>query len=125
MKLCEYHVHFLKALSDCKVPFVVIGGMARVHHFGGDTKDLDVWVQAGTADEQLEKALLAWVEKFPRHVMHPNSFKPPLNVRPIVQVHFPEQDIFYHDHRGEWHFLKATEGIDLLTSLPPLLLFAS
>jgi hypothetical protein len=94
--------------------------MARVYHFAGETKDLDVWVEAGTADDRLEEALLAWVKQFPRHVSNPNSFKPPLNIRPNVQVHFPERDVYYQSVSGEWSLLKATAGIDLLTSRPPL-----
>jgi hypothetical protein len=60
--LNSYHREFLKLLSECGVRFMVIGGQARHHYYGTETRDLDVWAQN---DEALQRALAAWMESHP------------------------------------------------------------
>ena len=120
MQLSEYHYQFLHALIEFEVKFLVIGGQARSHHFGNYSKDLDVWAQAGIADRNLEDLLIFWVKQFPMHVSRPMDFRKPLAIREGVQVHFPEMDVNFRMPDGTWATIEARNGIDVLTSLPPL-----
>ena len=93
--LNEYQLQFLKLLVDRRCRFLIIGGQARSIHEGAVTRDLDVWVDISSANRPtLDLTLLAWATE---HRMHSSAdfSQTPLQLRPCVQIKFPECNAFF------------------------------
>jgi hypothetical protein len=119
--LNEYHLKFLDHLIRYNVRFLVIGGQARRFQSPSHkTTDLDIWVSLAPGDRKsLEAALANWSRLHPQHTNQP--LVPPLNLRPNVQIHFPETDgVFYLDRSDRMAQVDAEQGVDVLTSLGDL-----
>jgi hypothetical protein len=121
MSLNEYHLQFLEHLVRHNVKFIVVGGQAQ--HFrcpNYETADLDIWARLAPDNrKRLEQALVSWSRQHPQHTNRPLT--PPLNLRPNIQVHFPESDgVRYIDRAKKMAQVDANQGIDVLTSLGDL-----
>lgn len=114
-----YHLKFLRHLIKCGVRFLIVGGQARNLLFGTHTKDLDVWVDLSDSNRPvLDDALIAWAEEHPSHTRL--SWTTPLQLRPRVQIKFPDQYAMYMSESNEIVEIKLEDGIDVLTSLSGL-----
>jgi hypothetical protein len=112
----EYHLQFLKLFVERGVRFLIIGGQARAAHHGTRTRDLDVWVDISVANRpSIDNALFAWAAKYPTHSA--SSFSPPLQLRPNVQIKFPDAEVLFLGADGEPHEIGPEDCIDVLTSI--------
>ncbi|MDK4726401.1 hypothetical protein [Rhizobium phaseoli] len=67
--LNDYQKEFLDNLNRHKARFLVIGGVARQHYTGGDTKDLDILIDIDERREAIEAALQEWKQRYAIHTM--------------------------------------------------------
>jgi len=114
--LNPYQKQFLQNFLSHRVRFVVIGGMARFHYHDIPTRDLDVLVDIGATRLATEHALLAWATRYPAHTLR--DMTPPLALRPMVQVKFPDDVCLYMDEGGEIREIAPEDGVDILTTIP-------
>ena len=69
--------------------------------------------------DKLNSALVSWSREHPQHSNQP--LVSPLNMRPNVQIHFPESDgVSYIDCANTMAQIDAKQGIDVLTSVGDL-----
>jgi hypothetical protein len=116
--LNDYHIQFLHHLVRRDVVFMIVRGQARwLANNAYRTRDCDVWVSIADADKpKLEGALIAWARAHPQHTNQ--NWASPLQLRPKVQIAFPENDgVWYLDRGGKPKELTTDDRIDVLTSL--------
>jgi hypothetical protein len=113
--LNDYHLQFLHLLHHRGARFLVIGGQARYAHFGTPTQDLDIWVDISAKSRPaLDHCLVSWKEEHSLHTLMCVSH--PLELRPNVQIKFPDADALYLKSNGEMAEISAEDG-DILTSI--------
>jgi hypothetical protein len=116
--LNDYHIQFLHHLAGYSVRFLIVGGRARwLSERAHKKRDLDVWVGVADTDKPaLERALVAWSQAHPTHTAKP--LQAPLQLRPEVQIAFPDCDgVAYMDRSGVIRELSTGDRIDELTTL--------
>ncbi|MGL4090848.1 hypothetical protein [Hyphomicrobiales bacterium] len=113
----EYQQQFLEHIDADGVRYLVIGGQARLVHFGNTTSDLDVWVDIGDANlAALERSLVGWVDRYPAHWF--KTLVAPLALRAGLQFKFPDVDgCLFLSADGELLEIGTTNGVDVLTSV--------
>ncbi|MBB2678699.1 UNVERIFIED_ORG: putative nucleotidyltransferase [Rhizobium esperanzae] len=114
--LNDYQKEFLNNLIRHNARFLVIGGVARQHYEGGHTKDLDILIDIDERIEAIEAALQEWKQRYAIHTML--DLIPPLALRPMVQMKFPDDLCDYQDRKGDVREIGPDDGVDVLTSLP-------
>ncbi|MGR9169604.1 hypothetical protein [Rhizobium sp. KDH_Rht_773_N] len=114
--LNDYQKEFLENLILHQVRFLVIGGVARHHYASGDTVDLDILIDIEGQRDAIEAALEEWKRRYPIHTML--DLTPPLALRPMVQMKFPDDVCAYLDRNGDPQEITPEEGVDVLTTLP-------
>ncbi|MBB4505993.1 hypothetical protein [Rhizobium leguminosarum] len=114
--LNDYQKEFLDNLIGHKARFLVIGGVARQHYRGGHTKDLDILIDIDERREAIEAALQEWKRRYAIHTIL--DLTPPLALRPMVQMKFPDDLCPYQDRNGDVREIGPDNGVDVLTSLP-------
>ncbi|TBH34604.1 hypothetical protein ELG66_01015 [Rhizobium leguminosarum] len=113
--LNDYQRQFLAHFIQHQVRFLVIGGVARWHYFGKPTRDLDVVVDIERSANGIERALEEWKREHPIHTML--DLSPPLALRPMAQIKFPDDLCAYRDDKGDIREIGPEDGVDVLTSL--------
>lgn len=77
--------------------------------------DLDILIDIEEPRDAIEAALLEWKRRDPIHTML--ELTPPLALRPMVQMKFPDDVCVYLDTNGEPQEITAEAGVDVLTTL--------
>jgi hypothetical protein len=98
--------------------FLIVRGQARWFiNNAHQTRDLDIWVSIADGDKpKLQNALIAWAGEHPQHSNR--NWTPPLDLRPKLQIAFPENDgVWYMDRAGGLREISTADRIDVLTSL--------
>jgi hypothetical protein len=114
--LNEYHLQFLRLLLQRNVRFLIIGGQARSVHQGTHTRDLDIWVDISKDNRPaLHQSLVAWKTRYPAHSMA--DFSRPGDLRPNVQIKFPDTDAMFLGAEGQLAEIGPAHGVDVLTSV--------
>ena len=114
--LNEYQLKFLELLVLRGVRFLIVGGQARSVHEGTRTRDLDIWVDISKANRSaLERSLADWNARYPTHSTE--NFSSPLNLRPGVQIKFPDGDVMFIGSDNKPKEIGPADGIDILTSI--------
>jgi hypothetical protein len=114
--LNEYHLQFLRLFNSRGVRFLVIGGQARFAYQGRATRDLDIWVDISPANRPaLSECLVKWKIEHPVHTLM--DISQPLDLRPRVQIKFPDADAWFMRRDGEPAEILVQDGIDVLTSI--------
>jgi hypothetical protein len=116
--LNDYHLQFLRLLTDRSARFIIIGGQARYVHHRTRTRDLDIWIDISAQNRPaIDRCLYSWALEHPQHSKL--DFNPPLTLRPGVQVKFPDtrDAVYYLDRSGEPTEISHEDCIDVLTSV--------
>lgn len=117
--LNDYQKQFLRLLAASNARFLVIGGVARIVHAGGSTRDLDVLVDISARNlAATEFALSQWSSTHPVHSPNVPAF-PPIGLKAGLHINFPEHEqCYYRNDLDEECSIDPDNGVDVLTSLP-------
>lgn len=113
VRLTYYHKKFLAHLISHEIAFLIIGGQARVHYYGGTTEDLDLWLQLLNGnDSNVHKAIVEWSAEFPWHTRFP--IIEPFEIKPNTQIKFPDADVAIMNASGKTEDVPHSARIDIL-----------
>ncbi len=114
--LNDYQRRFLALLVEHEARFLVIGGQAREHYTDTHTRDLDILIDIEPPTNNVERALQEWKRRYPIHTML--DLEPPLALRPMVQMQFPDDVCAYQDDNGNVRKIEPKDGVDVLHPFP-------